>query len=499
MRFAPSPTGHLHVGNVRTALYNWLFARQKAGAFILRIEDTDLARSQTQYERQLVEDLGWLGLDWDEGIRSDDPSGQFGDYGPYRQTERFELYRKDVFRLLEQGKAYYCFCPPELLDEERKRQLESGLQPGYPGKCRSIPSGEARERVEQGEAATVRFKVREGRVSFEDLVFGKIQIECTQIGDFVMLRSDGSAQYNLACVIDDAHMEITHVIRGEGHLSNTPRQILLYEALGYPIPQFVHLSTILGKDGGKLSKRHGATSIDEFRRLGYLPEALINYLALLGWAPEQGEEEILSPSDLTSRFDLMRVNRSPAVFDLEKLNWVNRSHLKNLQPERLAQLALPYFVEAGLLPSQPDPEVRDWLVELCQVFCNYVDKTSDFVDASRLVFRFEPEKELKDPDVRAVLDSPGATSVIAAFAKAVERLQELNPEAYREAVLEAKTQTGQKGKNLFHPIRVALTGRSGGPELDKLIPLFERGNKLSLPVPIASAAQRTKSVHAQLS
>jgi nondiscriminating glutamyl-tRNA synthetase len=499
VRFAPSPTGHLHVGNVRTALYNWLFARQKAGSFILRIEDTDLARSETHYERQLLQDLCWLGLDWDEGVKPEDPAVQSGDHGPYRQTERFDLYREEVLRLLQQEMAYYCFCPPESLEEQRKRQLEGGVQTGYSGRCRSIPPREAERRVEQGEAATIRLKVREGQVSFEDLIFGRIQFDCSQIADFVLLRSDGSAQYNLACVVDDARMEITHVIRGEGHLSNTPRQLLLYEALAYPVPRFAHLSTILGKDGAKLSKRHGATSIEEFRRQGYLPEALINYLALLGWAPEPEDEEILSRADLTARFDLMRVNRSPAVFDPDKLNWVSRSHLKELPAERLARLALPFFQEAGFLPPRPTPEIHQWLAELCLVFGNYVDRAADFVEASSLVFRFDPEKDMRQPEVQAVLASPGAAAVIAAFANRVRRLPELDLEAYREAVMEAKNETGQKGKNLFHPIRVALTGRSSGPELDKLIPLIERGSKLPLPAPIPSAAARTAAVLARLS
>lgn len=487
VRFAPSPTGHLHVGNVRTALYNWLFARQNGGSFVLRIEDTDLERSEKRYEEQLMEDLTWLGLLWDEGV---DKGGPFG---PYRQTDRFDLYRQYADRLLAEGKAYYCFCSVAELEREREAQLAAGLQPHYQGKCRNISPAEAAERRQRGEEAALRLRVREGAVGFTDLVFGPLSVDCAVIGDFILVRSNGAAQYNFACVIDDSGMRISHVIRGEGHISNTYRQILLFEALGLEPPQFAHLSTILGKDGAKLSKRHGATSIDEFRRQGYLPEALVNYLTLLGWAPKDGQE-ILTPQDLIREFDLRAVNRSPAVFDVEKLNWVNRSHLKKLTRERLATLAIPYFQEQGFLPKDAAPEPVAWTVDLAEFLLGHVDKLEDLPREAATALAFEPEQTLRAPETCEVLAHEGARPVISAFAELLEGASSFDFEAYKDVVGKVKARTGQKGKHLFHPIRVAVTGKSSGPELEKLIPLLERGSALALPFKVIGARERARIV-----
>jgi len=489
VRFAPSPTGHLHVGNVRTALYNWLFARQKSGAFILRIEDTDLDRSEKRYEEQLMEDLRWLGLTWDEGVDAG------GKHGPYRQTDRFDLYARYADQLLSSGKAYYCFCSVEELERDREAQLATGLPPHYKGTCRAIASEEARQRRNAGEEATLRLKIRDGIVRFNDLVFGALEVNCEEIGDFILLRSDGSAQYNFACVVDDACMEITHVIRGEGHISNTYRQILLYEALGLPLPRFAHLSTILGKDGAKLSKRHGATSIDEFRRQGYLPEALVNYLTLLGWAPQQDGQEILTPDELVKQFSLERVNRSPAVFDPDKLNWINRNHLKKADRARLAALALPYLRDAGLVPQESGAETDHWAADCVDFLLGHVDKLEDLPAQFQTTFSFDPEAGLASPEVQEILSQPGARDVVFAFAQYLTERDFVDFETYRDAVNTVKAKTGQKGKNLFHPIRVAVTAKASGPELEKLIPLLERGSRLSLPQQILSARDRVRVVN----
>jgi len=478
----------LHVGNVRTALYNWLFARQQSGAFILRIEDTDLDRSERRFEDQLMEDLKWLGLVWDEGV---DIGGRLG---PYRQTDRFGLYARYADQLLNSGKAYYCFCSVEDLERERQAQLAAGLSPHYKGTCRAIPPEEAKRRRAAGEEATLRLRIRDGVVRFDDLVFGALQVDCEEIGDFILLRSDGSAQYNFACVVDDACMDITHVIRGEGHISNTYRQILLYEALGLPAPRFAHLSTILGKDGAKLSKRHGATSIDEFRRQGYLPEALVNYLTLLGWAPEQDGQEILTPDELVRQFSLERVNRSPAVFDPDKLNWINRNHLKKADRSRLAALALPYLRAAGLLPQNSQPETDQWAADCVDFLVSHVDKLDDLPAQFRSAFAFHPEAGLALPEVREILSQPGARDVIVAFAEYLAGRDFVDFETYRDAVNAVKAKTGQKGKNLFHPIRVAVTAKASGPELEKLIPLLERASRLKLTQPIVSARDRVRLV-----
>ncbi|HEY3128792.1 MAG TPA: glutamate--tRNA ligase [Acidobacteriota bacterium] len=485
VRFAPSPTGYLHVGNVRTALYNWLFARQHRGSFILRIEDTDAERSARQYEEQLIADLRWLGLNWDEGPDNG------GAHGPYRQTERFELYQKYAGQLLSDQKAYYCFCIPEELEKERQMQLAAGEQPRYSGKCRHIGPEEARKRKDSGEPAAVRLKVREGSVGFDDLVFGRIEVECAIIGDPILLRSDGSSNYNFAVVIDDALMEISHVIRGEGHLSNTHRQILIYQSLGWKTPQFAHLSTILGSDGAKLSKRHGATSIVEFREKGYLAEALNNYLALLGWSPPQEGQEILSLQEMAQQFSFARVSKSPAIFDAEKLNWVNRSHLKLRPLPELVELARAFLIKAGRVPDSKDSALDRFIGMILGATLNHLDRLEQIVPESRLIFEFPVENLAPGTEIARSLTAQDI-AVIQSFYGHIRDVEGLDVDQYKNVVAEVKTETGQKGKNLFHPIRVALTAENSGPELDKLIPILELGKKLDLPTPVLGCKERIR-------
>jgi glutamyl-tRNA synthetase len=341
-------------------------------------------------------------------------------------------------------------------------------------------------------------KIRSGRVTFEDIVFGSLGVDASEIGDFILLRSDGTAPYNFACVIDDVLMKITHVIRGEGHISNTYRQVLLYEALGFEIPRFAHLSTILGKDGTKLSKRHGAASMDEFCRQGYLPEALINYLSLLGWAPRQEGHEILSREQLVAQFDLSRVNRSPATFDWEKLNWVNRNHLNRMDLTLLAEGATPYLQDCGWIPPEPSPEVKEWLGSVLEMLLKYLNKMEDVVQEADLIFRFDPEESLSEPALQETLANESTVEVIQEFHDRIQRHQVLDAETYKGVVSEVKEKTGQKGKSLFHPIRLALTARGSGPELDKLIPILEKGNQLDLPVPILPVRERVREVYDHL-
>lgn len=482
VRFAPSPTGFLHVGNVRTALYNWLFARQSGGRFILRIEDTDLERSAKNYEAQVLEDLRWLGLDWDEGVEVGGP------FGPYRQTDRFGLYAEHARRLLDAGSAYHCFCTAEELEEERQRQLAAKLMPKYSGKCRQLAPERAAARIASGYAATVRLRVREGQVGFDDLVFGPIQVETETIGDPILLRSDGSPNYNFSCVVDDTLMHISHVIRGEGHLSNTHRQILIYEAFGEAPPAFAHLSTILGKDGEKLSKRHGATSVMEFRKMGYLPQAMLNYLALLGWAPPGEGHEILPVSEIVQHFALQRVNRHPATFDPDKLNWVSKQHIKEAALEELTARALPFLVEAGLLPGDADPAMRQWLAEVLQAVRGYMERLDQVTDQTRHLFHYDPA-DLGDVE-RQEMGQPEARAVVEAFLDVCRRLPILGLEEYKTALAEVKSRTGAKGRKLFHPIRLAITASTSGLELESLIPLLEKGCKLTLPVPVLGCVQR---------
>jgi nondiscriminating glutamyl-tRNA synthetase len=467
VRFAPSPTGHLHVGNARTALFNWLLARGQNGTFILRIEDTDLERSTRESEQAILDDLRWMGLQWDEGVAVGGP------YGPYRQTERMQSYVDHTNRLLAEGKGYYCFCSPETLEAHRKAQLAAGLPPKYAGTCRHISADEAARRKAAGEAPVVRLKVPEGRsVTFNDVVRGEVTFHTDVIGDPVLVRSDGIPAYNFAVVIDDALMAVTHVIRGEDHISNTPRQILLYEAYGYTPPVFAHLSLVMGPDHAPLSKRHGATSVKEFRDKGYLPEALVNYLALIGWSPGQNEE-LLPADELARRFRLENVAHSAGVFDEDKLAWANRHYLKLCAQDRLATLAERYFRERRFITGELSDQARAWLESVLPGVAGSVDRLAQLPDRLEAVFaetRVPLEGEERDFE----------------FASALS--QELNiaprladKETFRAVANKIKERTGRKGKSLFHPIRVLLTGAHDGPELDLIVPAIDRAAELAQP------------------
>lgn len=469
VRFAPSPTGHLHVGNARTALFNWLLARRHGGTFILRVEDTDRERSTAASEAAIKDDLRWMGLGWDEGVDAG------GDVGPYRQSERLALYDAHTERLLDGGHAYYCFCAPEQLEAERQAALAAGQPPKYSGRCRAIPLGEARARRAGGDRPAVRLRVPTDRnVAFDDLVRGRVVFHTDVIGDPVIVRGDGVAAYNYAVVIDDALMHVTHVVRGEDHISNTPRQILVYEAFGWAPPAFAHLSLVLGPDHAPLSKRHGATSVAEFRAKGYLPEALANYLALIGWSPGDGDE-LLPLDELARRFDLAAVGHSAGVFDEAKLAWVNRHYLKAASPARLVALALPYLSAAGLTTGTESAAAQAWLVDLVPLLAASVDRLSDVPERMHLVFRFDAGQALARPDVREEAAQPLATAVIRAWADALGPAARLtSKEAFRALARQVGATTGAKGKALFHSIRLAVTGEPDGPELDLLIPAIER-------------------------
>ena len=486
VRFAPSPTGFLHVGNARTALFNWLFARQKGGTFILRVEDTDIERSAQEYEKRLVEDLGWLGLDWDEGP---DVGGKLG---PYRQSERLELYKKYSQELLEGGKAYHCFCPPDELEREREEALSLGRMPIYSGRCRSIPLDEAKKRINAGEKAAVRLKTPEqGNISYNDLIRGTLSFDLKLIGDPILVRSNGLPAYNYAVVIDDFFMKITHVIRGEDHISNTPRQLLVYQALSFSPPQFAHLPMVMGKDNTRLSKRHGATAVDQFEKQGYLSSALFNYLAFLGWAPPEGKE-VLTKSELVELFDLNKVGRSSAIFDYEKLSWINRQHIKKLTPAELAKHAYPYLKEANILPDKMTEAHWKWLEKAVKSLVEGVDRFSQIPSAFSLLFDFSPSA--MDDEAKTLIKSEAAAKVIRLFKEKTQKLKEFSYELFVGITEEIKKETGYKGKALYHPLRVALTARASGLELDKFIPLVEEGTKLAFPEPIKNCLERVTEV-----
>jgi len=477
LRFAPSPTGQLHVGNARTALFNWLMARGAGATFVLRIEDTDFARSTKEAEGSAIDDLRWLGLSWDEGADAG------GAHGPYRQSDRLHIYRAHAVELMSRGQAYHCFCSEEQLEMDRYQALRNMQPPKYVGRCRNISREEARKRIEGGDAAVVRFRVPDSdrEIAFDDLVRGRVSFSSDVIGDFVLLRSDGVPAYNFAVVIDDALMEISHVIRGEDHISNTPRQLLLYEALGWKPPLFGHVSMVLGPDHSKLSKRHGATSVGEFRERGYLPEALANYLALIGWSPGENEE-LLPLDELAKRFRIEDVGKSAGVFDPEKLAWVNRHYLKLAAPDRLAQLALPFLQQLGWVVGDPgsgirNPKVLEFLSRVVSVAASSVDRLDQVPARLHFLFDYSAGTALSNPSIRA--EALEARGVIAALADELARAGALtDKEAFRAAAARVREKTGAKGKALFHPIRLALTGEPEGLELDLAVPLIEEGARL---------------------
>lgn len=474
LRFAPSPTGHLHVGNARTALFNWLAARHAGGTFILRIEDTDTERSTSESEAAILADLRWMGLTWDEGVEAG------GEYGPYRQSERLAIYADYARRLMDARHAYYCFCSAEKLEAERQTLLAQGLPPKYLGTCRSLEPDEAAARVASGEKAVIRLRVPEGRdVTFDDVVRGPVTFQTAVIGDPVLVRSDGMPAYNYAVVIDDALMKVTHVVRGEDHISNTPRQVLLYEAFGWQPPTFAHLSLVMGPDHSPLSKRHGATSVAEFRQKGYLPDALVNYLALIGWSPGAGEEVMPLP-ELASRFDLAKVAHSAGVFDENKLAWVNRHYLKAADPQTLTELATPFLRDARIVVGTLSDAGTRWLMSIVPMLAGSVDRLSQVPERLRTVFSFDADESFAHEAVRAELSTESGRNVVTALADELRVTPRLTDrEIFRAMAARVKDASGQKGKALFHPIRVALTGEAEGPELDLLVPAIDRATELS--------------------
>jgi glutamyl-tRNA synthetase/nondiscriminating glutamyl-tRNA synthetase len=491
VRFAPSPTGQLHVGNARTALVNWLYARKTAGTIILRIEDTDLERSEARFEAQLIDDLKWLGLDWDEGPDAG------GEYAPYRQSDRTAIYREYAERLLAEGKAYLCFCTDAELQKQRELAQAEHRQPIYPGTCRSIDAAEALGRRAGGAACAIRLHIPERPIRFHDIVHGQVEFSNEVVSDPIILRSTGMPVYNYVVVIDDALMKITHVIRGDDHLSNTPKQVALYEALDWPVPEFAHLSTILGSDRERLSKRHGATSIANFREMGVLPEALTNYLALLGWAPSGGTREIFSPPELIQEFTLERVTPSPAVFDMEKLYWLNRHYIKGSPIGTMAALAAPYFVQAGLLPPAMDDPTRVWFERVIALLAPSVDCLDQLPGRAGSIFGFDAAAALASPDNAEVLGLPHTSAVFSSFTAKILDLhscgEPLTAERFKAIVNEVKANSSAKGKELFHPIRIMLTGSHSGPEFDKLVPILEEGSTLPLPKHVLSVMERVKA------
>lgn len=461
VRFAPSPTGPLHIGGARSALFNWLFARRNGGKFIIRIEDTDLERSSRESEENILASLKWLGLVWDEGIRVG------GDYGPYRQTERLDIYRQYAEKLVAGGHAYYCYCTEEELERQRKELLARGETPRYTGRCRDLSDEDRRRLENEGRRPVIRFKVPSGKViKIDDLVRGTVSFNCSDIGDFIIMKSSKIPTYNFAVVVDDALMKISHVIRGEEHLSNTPRQVLMYDALGLPRPAFAHVSLILGKDRSKMSKRHGATSIEQYRLKGYLPEALNNFLVLLGWSPG-GEEEVFTLDELKKRFSLDHVAKNPAVFDMEKLNWLNGYYIRNSSLERVTELALPYLKKAGYVDEEMARKDYGWLMQVVGLVRDYLSNLEEITD--HVGIYFAGKIDYSDGEALQVLKGKNTLKVLEAVMEEISKAEEIKLEDVKPLLKKASKKSGVKGKSFFMTLRAALTGKTKGPELDRVI------------------------------
>ena len=475
VRFAPSPTGKLHIGGARTAIYNWAFARSCGGAFILRIDDTDPARSTEENTQVILRAMRWLGLDWDEGPEVG------GDFGPYSQTERLDIYREAAERLLAEGKAYPCFCTPEQLaaDREAAAARKDPFQ-GYQRRCRDIPADEARSRMEAGEPYTLRIKVPEdrGNVVINDAVHGKVTFDAKELDDFVIFRSDGTPTYNFATVVDDALMGITHVIRGDDHLSNTPRQVMVYEAMGAPVPVFAHISMILGADGKKLSKRHGATSVEEYRDAGYLSDAFVNYLALLGWSLD-GETTVIPRDVLASQFSLERISKNPATFDPKKLDWMNAEYINAMSNADFAdQIMLPELLKAGLIKEGFEADAA-WLGALAEIVRPRTKMPADAATVAAPVFATAETLAYDEKSVSKGLAKEGMGAVLDVAKAALEALDEWTP-ANIDAALEPLPEALDVKKRLvFGAVRVAECGNMVSPPLGETMALIGRDDCLA--------------------
>jgi len=468
VRFAPSPTGFLHIGGVRTALFNWLYARQQHGVFILRIEDTDQSRSTEESIQAILEGLKWVGLDWDEG--------------PYRQTERIDLYRSHAMRLLESGQAYWCVCRAEELESRRKDAEAKGLSPRYDGRCRNLgitqPSGEA----------ALRFKAPQiGQTVVDDLIKGKIVFDNAVLDDLIILRSNGYPTYNFSVVVDDALMGITHVVRGDDHLTNTPRQVPMFHALDFPVPQFGHLPMILGADKARLSKRHGATSIMAYKEMGYLPEAMVNYLVRLGWS--HGDQELFTVAELIEKFNWKNVQSSAALFNPEKLLWMNAEYIKTSSPDSVARTLVPFLKQAGLL-DDIDAVPREWLAQLVVLVR---ERAKTLVEMVEWVKPYFGDTVVWEEEAARKFLTPGTSPMLRKLLDRFLSLPGFSKQAWEEQFKRLVEEEGIKMGQLAQPVRVALTGRTASPGLFDVMEVLGRERTLSR---LRESVRRAEAAHA---
>lgn len=474
VRYAPSPTGHLHIGNARTALFNYLFARHHDGDFIIRIEDTDLKRNIEGGEKSQLENLAWLGIDWDESPENP------GKYGPYRQSERRDVYQPLIDQLLMSNLAYKCYCTSEELEAEREAQRARGEMPHYGGKCANLTPEEQAEKEAQGLEPVIRFRVpRNTSYAFDDMVKGEISFESDNVGgDFIIQKRDGMPTYNFAVAVDDHLMKITHVLRGDDHIANTPKQLMIYDAFGWPRPTFGHMTLIINTETGKkLSKRDESILqfIEQYRELGYLPEAMFNFIALLGWSPV-GEDEIFPQDELIKIFDTKRLSKSPAAFDPKKLEWVNNHYIKAMDLDKLTELCLPYLIKAGKVEENPSPDRIDWVKRVVSLYQPQMSYAAEITEVSSLFF--QDQLELDDA-AKEVLAGEGVSTVLNAFKAQLEAMETVDAAGVLAAIKAVQKETGIKGKNLWMPIRVAVSGVVHGPELPETVEILGKEKALA--------------------
>ena len=475
LRFAPSPTGYLHIGGLRTALYNYLYAKQKGGKFLLRIEDTDRTRYVEGAIENLIHELKWAGVEADEGVCLDENGKitEVGECGPYIQSERVEkgIYNKYAEELIEKGYAYYCFCSKERLDDVKNQQKADGKIPRYDGLCRGDSIEDAKKRIANGESYVIRLKLPENRdIVFEDVIKGRITINTNDMDDQVLIKADGFPTYHFAVVVDDHLMGITHIVRGDEWISSTPKHIYLYEALGFEKPIFVHLPTVLNKSGKKLSKRNDDASVEDFRLKGYLPEALINYLALVGWSPESNEE-ILSLDEMVKQFSFDKVSKSGGVFDVDKLDWVNAQYIRKMEVSELAKLVKPYLVKAGFIKE----DICEKRLELItKTFQESISRLPEIIEQSRFLF----EDVTVEPEALKMRNVEHIEILKEKMKEELSQIEEMDEETAKGFMKKVQKASGFKGKDLYMPVRALLTGQVHGPELSNILEILGKGEIL---------------------
>lgn len=485
VRFAPSPTGYLHIGGARTALFNWFFARKHHGQFVLRIEDTDTQRLKEDSVSQILASMKWLGIDWDEGPEIGGPCG------PYYQSERLALYRAEAQRLIEEGKAYYCFCTPDELAREREQQRQAGQALCYSGKCRVVSRESALKRLEAGEKAVVRLRIPDsGQITVTDLIHGKVSFRLDQLDDLIIMKSNGIPSYNFACVIDDHAMKISHVIRAEEHLSNTPKQVLLYQALGYETAQFAHLPMILAPDRSKLSKRHGATSVEEFREQGFLAPAIVNYLTFLGWSSGDGQE-LMTPAETVGKFELSAVSKKAAIYDTKKLAWINGQYLSAMTPDEAVREALPFLLRQGLVTQEQAAVQQDRIRDIVGAVKSRVKTLAELTEA--VEYFFADVTEYDEKGRRKYFSKPETADLLRRGRECLEQVACFDvphtEEAYRQLIETLELKSG----DLIHPTRLALTGRMVSPGLFDVMALLGKKQclaRIDRAIQYVSAAER---------